>query len=91
MNFDSTTLSGSRPSRPDQERRQNVPARFTQLRWFWRIWTILRLMPSIKIPTTTGHLQEGTSHNRLVKIISNDRRINPGDKTARVTTPIGTA
>jgi hypothetical protein len=51
----------------------------------------LRLMLSDKIPPTTGNLQGDISHNRLAKITNSGCRINPGDKTTRVTTPIGTA
>ncbi len=45
----------------------------------------LRLMLSARTPTTKGNLQGDTQHRRL-PTISSGYRINPGDKTTRVTT-----
>jgi hypothetical protein len=85
MSSGSTMRSSSRQLRPD------APARSTWLMWLQRTPMTLRLMLSAKMPVTTSNLRENISHNRLAKITNSGRKIDPGDKTTRVTTPIGTA
>ncbi len=60
--FGSTMRSSLQPSMPDQGKRTNAPARFTQLKWARRTPTILRLTLSNYNRQSSGRYQAQPAH-----------------------------